>query len=114
MNSTRLTEEMLDEAKKCPGFSLLVFGGFVYLDTEANVVAVNAFAAGKPASDTIELEFAKAEIKPDDVAALELESGVEFVPITIAEFVAAGAESFCWVPPKTKIGDHVVKHGGFA
>jgi hypothetical protein len=111
MSSTGLTKIMLDTAKTCPDYSLLVFGGFMYLDKKGTVVSTTAFATGVASSGTIELEFAKSEVvTPDHIAALTL----EFEPVTIAEFQKKGAMSFCWVPPKTTIGGHVVKDGGFA
>ena len=113
------SSDMYELAQDTPELSLLLYGGFLYLGKDkAKVVGTNA-VVGKLGSAQMEFKINTTKVKWEDVRDLsktKTKTGpsIEFEPVTTRALNRAGAQAFCWVPPKMMIGSYECKHGGFA
>jgi hypothetical protein len=109
----------LSEKSSC--YSLLIFGGFLYLDGKGNVVSANALAESRH-KNSPDLKFESTE--DFSVEQLWAQRPKLFQPAAgpcLAKMrEAAGTNSYCWIPPNMDLASQAggkkrkLDFGGFA
>ena len=101
-----------------PFVCLLLRGGYIYLDEEYDVVAINSFYF-KEVNETMKKEVGSTSVinlgwcsALPEKSLERLKSTHRFQPVTVPWLNALGYTDFAWVCPSEVLGDSVFPRGG--
>lgn len=90
-----------------------MLGGFVYFDSNFNVISINALSFLKTDYDFL----LSGPLKPTDATRKEIQQSKRVQPLVLADFFEIGFSALAWIRPDEKfqhqvMTDHSYNHGG--